>query len=362
MTQYRPLVSICIPAFNVESTVEATLDSVFSQTYTPVEIIISDNYSTDLTKKILEKYRDRIRITTCSVPRDERSLKERSFSAIENMNHVVKIATGEFIALYHADDVYEKTIVEEEVNFLQQNPACGAVFTMCRFINQDGRPLPIKQRREWKTMGKNLFDFNDLFDALVVYGLQLNTPGVMFRKDVFHSVGPFRRTYEQATDYDMWLRMAEVKQIGVIDKELFLRRVSHLQGSALGGVIYRFKELPMQTLFRHYIEDRGTANCISQKARMMIQWGKVCDCIRRALKFYESGNSVEGNQYLATANDLVLKLPVVTDKTIKKWQLVRKTLMMANMIKLQRHAAKWINRYIHKRQRLGRIGFTFERE
>lgn len=350
MGQIRPLVSICIPAYNAESTIEETLASVLAQTYKPLEIIVSDNHSTDRTYEILQAYRNKIKVTRCPARQREKSLKEASLSAIENMNHVAEMATGEFVALYHADDVYEKTIVEEEVEFLRHNLACGAVFTMCHFIDQYGRELPIKQKGAWRALDKTLFNFGELFEALVVHWLPLNTPSVMFRKDLIRSVGLFRRTYEQAADYDMWLRMAEVKQIGILDRELFLRRISPTQGVALGRQIYRYQELPIRGLLSYYIENREAGKCISQKARLMIQWGSFCDRIRIVLNCYESDRVVVGNRHLTIASDLASNLSVVADRNVRRWRFVYKLLVIAKMMRVQQHLSKWVNRYIQKKK------------
>jgi glycosyltransferase involved in cell wall biosynthesis len=52
----QPLVSICIPAFNGEKTVQVTLNSVLQQDYPNCEIVVSDNHSTDATCEIILTY------------------------------------------------------------------------------------------------------------------------------------------------------------------------------------------------------------------------------------------------------------------------------------------------------------------
>ena len=63
----QPLVSVCIPAYNAEQTITKTLDSIVKQDYKNIEIIVSDNHSTDNTAAIVkqyEKYKPKINRTT----------------------------------------------------------------------------------------------------------------------------------------------------------------------------------------------------------------------------------------------------------------------------------------------------------
>ena len=55
----NPLISIGIPVFNCEKTIKHVLESLLNQTYKNIEIIISDNCSTDKTKMICKKFKDK---------------------------------------------------------------------------------------------------------------------------------------------------------------------------------------------------------------------------------------------------------------------------------------------------------------
>ena len=55
----NPLVTICIPAYNVEKTIRKTLESILVQDYPNIEILVSDNRSTDNTAAIVHNYENR---------------------------------------------------------------------------------------------------------------------------------------------------------------------------------------------------------------------------------------------------------------------------------------------------------------
>ena len=58
MTNNKPLVSVCIPAYNNADYIDQTIDCILSQTYSNLELIICDDKSTDNTVEVIKKYTD----------------------------------------------------------------------------------------------------------------------------------------------------------------------------------------------------------------------------------------------------------------------------------------------------------------
>src|SRR5450631_4327314 len=90
----RPLVSIVVPAFNAARFLAAAIDSVLEQRYSPFEVIVVDDGSTDATPTILAEYGHRIRV----LRRDHGGL-----AAARNAG--MQLARGSLIALMDADDI-----------------------------------------------------------------------------------------------------------------------------------------------------------------------------------------------------------------------------------------------------------------
>jgi len=121
-------VSIVVPVFNGEAWVRESLDSILNQTDPAREIIVMDDASTDSTPDILSSYQDSITV--------HRQPENRG--QFENVNDGIRHARGEYIAIYHADDIYAADIVREEVEFLESHPAAGGVFALDVFIDKGG--------------------------------------------------------------------------------------------------------------------------------------------------------------------------------------------------------------------------------
>ena len=123
-----PLVSICIPTYNAEKTIVDTLESIINQTYQNLEIIISENASKDNTLALLNNFNDpriKIYLSSETTPRGE-----------QNWNKCIELASGDYIAIFHADDIYMPEMVEKQIKAFQDNPSIGAVFTRATYINE----------------------------------------------------------------------------------------------------------------------------------------------------------------------------------------------------------------------------------
>lgn len=99
MEDRDPLISVIVPTFNNQLTIAACLESIRLQTYSDIEVIVVDNFSTDLTYAIASRYADKIFLHG-----DERC---------EQANCGVSVANGEFILRMDADLVLDSSVIAE---------------------------------------------------------------------------------------------------------------------------------------------------------------------------------------------------------------------------------------------------------
>lgn len=111
----HPLVSIGMPVFNGEKSLENAIECLLEQDYPNIEIIISDNASTDGTQKICEKYSQ-------NEPRIKYFYTKENLGAIWNFNHVFEISNGKYFMWAAHDDLRETSFVSECVDKLEQHP------------------------------------------------------------------------------------------------------------------------------------------------------------------------------------------------------------------------------------------------
>jgi glycosyltransferase involved in cell wall biosynthesis len=217
-TTDRPLVSIIVPVFNGERYLRESLDSIVNQTYPNVEILVMDDASTDSTPEIIASYGERVRCYR--QPQNKRQY--------QNVNEALGMVEGKYVAVYHADDVYEPSIVEREVAFLEAHPAVGAVFCHDIFINAEGKEygrllIPAELRSEISlqhpaVLNGILTHKNRFFPA----------PSSMVRKSVYDHVGNYRaEEFDIASDLEMWLRISKKHELAILPEYLFRYRHGH---------------------------------------------------------------------------------------------------------------------------------------
>lgn len=130
----RPLVSVLVTNYNRVSFLPHALESVLSQTYANVEIIVADDSSTDDSCDIVERYR-----------RDDQRIKlvrkERNEGAGAALNAAFAASCGEIICLLDSDDTYRRDKVETIVGLFIDQPNVGVVVHPTMLVDREGNPL-----------------------------------------------------------------------------------------------------------------------------------------------------------------------------------------------------------------------------
>jgi len=268
----KSLVSICIPTYNSARYLKQCLDSIAAQTYKHVEVIISDNASTDDTVSIISEYVNRYGFKL--------NINPVNIGAGENFNKLIGFAKGKYIAIYHADDVYDDSIVEESVGILDENETVGLAGTMGNIMNEDGELFnTMRLPRHLKKLSKTIYTFEEALSGIVKRGWFFVTPSIMVRKKVYDELGVFdTRSYVSAGDYAFWMKVASKYNVAIIDKKLMNYRVHKNQGTErevrmntgvadIVLVINKYKELTTNKRLQHWCDDCINVNIISSARR-----------------------------------------------------------------------------------------------
>jgi glycosyltransferase involved in cell wall biosynthesis len=131
-----PKVSVVIGAYNQQAFVSETVESVLTQTYPNLEIIIADDGSTDNTPAILadyvQKFPDKIKLV----------LGEKNIGIPGNINRAMALRTGELTAWLDGDDLMLPQKIEKQVALLQNHPqATGCYHDMDVLESETGQIL-----------------------------------------------------------------------------------------------------------------------------------------------------------------------------------------------------------------------------
>jgi glycosyltransferase involved in cell wall biosynthesis len=193
--QEHPLVSIIIPTFNRGRFIAEAINSVLSQTYPNIELIVVDDGSTDETPAIIASIKD----SRLHYVRQENRGRSNA------RNHALSLAKGKFITFLDSDDMYLPGKIDIQVDYLSRHPETGMVYTSALCINDAGETLPHKYIASVSGMIYNQIAF---FQPVTI-----TLPTVMTYKSVLDAVGVFDESMHRFEDTDMWRRIAKTYRI-----------------------------------------------------------------------------------------------------------------------------------------------------
>lgn len=130
----KPKVSICIPAYNSGGLIYRALESLQHQTHKNIEVIISDDGSTDETARIVQSY----------LSKDKRIKffrNNKTLGVIPNYMKALEFASGEFIQFLGQDDWLGRNYLETALRCFEENNSIGAVFTKTVGFTLEGKKL-----------------------------------------------------------------------------------------------------------------------------------------------------------------------------------------------------------------------------
>lgn len=226
-----------IPVYNGELTVEKTIRSVLSQTFSDFEVIVINDGSIDSTLDILNKIQDP-RVKVFSFPNSGLSASR---------NRGIELACGKFVSFIDADDLWTLDKLEDQKNALQENPDVAVVYSWTDFVDESGNLLGYGIRQ---TVNGYVFP-----DLLMFYFIGSGS-NALIRKHVFDTVGGFDETLTSAEDLDMFLRLAARYQFLAIPKPQILYR---LTSSSMSKNVLRQERESLKVLQRAFSCEPGVS-------------------------------------------------------------------------------------------------------
>lgn len=185
----RPLVSVIIPAYNAAPYIAAAVDSALAQTYVPVEVVVTDDGSTDGTAEILRPYREAGKITY---------IYQKNAGLSSARNTGIRACRGEYVALLDSDDLFLPEKIARQVAYLEAHPTCGISYCGIAHFHEES---PEKMLR----LDYTYYSGADVFPRLLWKNF-INPLSVVARRSVFEKIGYFDEDLKRSEDLDFWIR------------------------------------------------------------------------------------------------------------------------------------------------------------
>ena len=214
VTASVPRVSVLIGAYNNAATLDRAIAAILAQTVRDLELIVIDDGSSDDTPAVIARAAGRD-------PRVRALPMGRNVGIARSLNEGVRAARAPFVAVQDADDHSAPERLERQLAVLEARPDVAVVGTRMHEVDGTGRALA----------PRTSFAAGDVNDVLLRFNPIPNTSAAMRREAVL-AVGGYDPRYRYATEYDLWLRLAERWRLMTLDEPLSTRVMSGVNVAA----------------------------------------------------------------------------------------------------------------------------------
>ncbi len=214
-----PLISIIIPSYNQGQFIKETIDSILTQSYKHVEVIVMDGGSSDSTIAILKSYGEQIFWVS-----------EKDRGQTHAINKGIALAKGEIITYLNSDDYLLSQSLQIVVDAFKSNHNQLWITGNYLIVDENGKQIQSLIANYKKLLRKFLsFNLLSVLNPII-------QPGTFMRKELISEVGQFNESLRYTMDYDYWLRAIRIKKPMVLIEKLSAFRI---HGSSKGGSQYK---------------------------------------------------------------------------------------------------------------------------
>ncbi len=219
-----PFFSIIVPVYNCEQTLSGTFESVLKQSFDDYEIIIINDYSTDNSLLVINKFKDifgdKIKIIN----------NEKNIGVASSRNKGFAVANGKYVALLDSDDIWDKSKLSIQKKYID-GTNCDICCTSYSFINSVGetikKPYIIPNKIDYKTLLKENV---------------IGCSTVAVRRDLLNANSMRKEYYHE--DYALWLDLTRngANIVGITDVLMHYRILENSRSyNKISAASNRFK-------------------------------------------------------------------------------------------------------------------------
>lgn len=204
-TSFTPLVSVIIPAYNAEKFLLKTLESILSQTYKNIEVLVIDDGSQDRTAEIVQSIAQKDNQVIL--------LQQENSGVAAARNLGINKSKGEFIAPIDADDIWYPQNLEKQVQcLLHADSSVGLVYSWSVDIDEED-----KLTGDFRASNIE----GDVFTTLLCHNFLGNASSTLIRRSCVEKIGGYNtqlkaQDAQGCEDWDFYLRIAEHYQFKVV--------------------------------------------------------------------------------------------------------------------------------------------------
>jgi glycosyltransferase involved in cell wall biosynthesis len=268
------MITIIVPAFNIEDFIAACLNSVRAQTHEKWQCLVIDDGSTDKTvEKAREVFDPRISVISQS---------NAGVSAARNSG--LAQAQGELIMFLDGDDLLHPQALERLAAKLKMRTEAVAAFGTFFKILADGRPYPGQ-----KPLSEHRYPDGDILRHVLRHNFFANGGHVLIHREAVLATGGFDPSLRLSEDWEFWCRLAAIGHFAFVGNEPHVLSLRVRPGSSSGGLSAHWENhfpsinaIASNTSIRQRFSERDWRRVArSMRASAMWEAGRVNFTMRR---------------------------------------------------------------------------------
>jgi FkbM family methyltransferase len=239
-----PLISVILTSYNHAKYIGKAISSVLAQTYENIELIISDNASTDGSREIIRSFNDK-RIKT--------NFFNENIGAVANGEFCISMASGKYCAVLGSDDFWEPSKLARQVEILESDMDIGAVFTHINVVDETGEI--IQNPYLYGVFNAPNTTRAQLLNIFFMSGNCLCLPSVLVYRDLYSKFISETKLLNYSVDFYCWLQLIRIKSIYVIqDKLTYYRWHGENISSSKDPKAYILHQNEMELLYDEFFD------------------------------------------------------------------------------------------------------------
>ena len=199
------MISVIIPVYNAEKSIEKSLISIKNQTWEGVfEIILVNDGSSDRSKTIIENYQQNHQDQNIIL------INQENRGVSKARNAAMKIAQGDYIALLDSDDEWLPEKTEKQMKFLENQN----IDFITSLWNNENITFPYKLHPPNKLVKITL--------KKLLFKITGQTSTAIFKRKIFENTGFFDENQNYSEDANYWMRISEKNQMYILPEKLVI--------------------------------------------------------------------------------------------------------------------------------------------
>lgn len=211
------LVSVVVPSYNYANYLDRRIESLITQTYQNLEIIVIDDCSKDDSAEVLRKYENH--------PKVKVVLRKENGGWISTNNMGVELSSGEFVIFAQCDDDCDPRMIQRLVEAMNTNPSAGIAFCRSHLTDEDGKEigndfLSREKKFRDKCATDALIPSAEMGRFLLYACVIPNLSAALIRRECFSTVGNFSLAYPLSSDWDWYFNIAARYDVAYVAESL----------------------------------------------------------------------------------------------------------------------------------------------